>query len=109
LAGSFAGHFSLGHPPQFIIDQRQQRFGGLRITILDGLKNLGEIAQVARVWRNRLESSITLRGLNDFIRGAAGEKVPGHPVESKGYARCGVGGQGRFTFWASQRGVHIFQ
>ncbi len=39
------GHFIRRELAQFRIDQRQQLIGGLRIAVLDGLKNAGHVAQ----------------------------------------------------------------
>jgi hypothetical protein len=39
------GHFIRRELAQFRIDQRQQLIGGLRVAVLDGLKNAGHVAQ----------------------------------------------------------------
>jgi hypothetical protein len=38
------GHFRRRQFAQFAIDQRQQFLGGVRVAVLDGLKNAGDVA-----------------------------------------------------------------
>ena len=45
LIGGFAGHFRPRKLAQLAINQRQQFLGGLRITLLDGFKNAGNLVQ----------------------------------------------------------------
>jgi len=43
LARLFLSELRGRQPPQLVIDQRQQLFGGVRIAVLDGAQNLGHV------------------------------------------------------------------
>ena len=44
LAGRFFGHLLAGELAQFIIDQRQQLIGGVRIAVLDRVQDASDLA-----------------------------------------------------------------
>ena len=43
LTPSFVSHLVRRHPAQFVINQREQLVGGLRVAVLHGLKDLGDV------------------------------------------------------------------
>ena len=49
LVGAFIRHARRRQLAQLLIDQRKQFIGGLRVAVLDGLKNAGNVAQPATV------------------------------------------------------------
>jgi hypothetical protein len=44
LPRRFAGHFVRGQPAQFLVNQREQFVRGLRVALLNGVKDAGDIA-----------------------------------------------------------------
>lgn len=46
LAGGFAGHLGGGEAAQLVINEREELGGGLRITLIDTLENVGNLAVV---------------------------------------------------------------
>jgi len=47
VAWGFVSHLESGQPAQFLIDQRQQFRGGIRVAALDSLDHPGDIAHAA--------------------------------------------------------------